>query len=298
MTSRAEVLERFDRLNVWRRGGQRAPHKPLLVLYGLGRWQRGDRADLPFREAERDLTDLLMEFGPPRQSHHPEYPFWRLQNDRVWKVRAAGTLHARQSNTDPTKRSLLATDARGNFADDVQGAFRSDPALATEIAVRLLEHHFPESLHQDILAAVGLYLDVVSSQKRKRDPQFRKRVLVAYEYACAVCGFDVRLGAVSVALDAAHVRWHQAGGPDEESNGLALCVLHHKLFDLGAFTLNDGRVLLVSNQTHGTRGFQDALLRHHGIPVRPPQRPEWKPAAAHLDWHRREVFKGEARHLG
>src|SRR5262245_50527103 len=81
MTSRAEVLERFDRLNVWKRGGQRAPHKPLLVLYALGQWQRGDRADLPFREVDRDLTDLLKEFGPPRQAHHPEYPFWRLQRD-------------------------------------------------------------------------------------------------------------------------------------------------------------------------------------------------------------------------
>src|SRR5436189_6378643 len=38
----------------------------------------------------------------------------------------------------------------------------------------------------------------------------------------------------------AHIRWHQAGGPDIENNGLALCVLHHKTFDLGAFTLSEG----------------------------------------------------------
>src|SRR5262245_53672563 len=35
------ILKRFDRLNVWSRGGQRAPHKPLLVLYALGRLSRG-----------------------------------------------------------------------------------------------------------------------------------------------------------------------------------------------------------------------------------------------------------------
>jgi putative restriction endonuclease len=28
---------------------------------------------------------------------------------------------------------------------------------------------------------------------RKRAPAFRKRILTAYEYRCAVCGFDVRL---------------------------------------------------------------------------------------------------------
>jgi putative restriction endonuclease len=121
-------------------------------------------------------------------------------------------------------------------------------------------------------------------------------VLTAYEYRCAVCGFDVRLGAVPVALDAAHIRWHQAGGPDEESNGLALCVLHHKLFDLGAFTLDAAHCLLVSDQAHGSAGFDEALLRHHGMAVRQAQRPVWRPRAEHLAWHGREVFKGQARH--
>jgi putative restriction endonuclease len=72
--SHQSVLGQFDRLNVWGRGGQRAPHKPLLVLYALGRWARGERDDIPFREVDRDLTPLLKEFGPPRQSHHPGTP--------------------------------------------------------------------------------------------------------------------------------------------------------------------------------------------------------------------------------
>ena len=160
------------------------------------------------------------------------------------------------------------------------------------IAVQILERHFPESLHQDILNAVGLTLETA---KKKRDPAFRQRVLKAYEYRCAVCGFDVRLGSVSIALDAAHIRWHQAGGPDTESNGLALCVLHHKTFDLGVFTLTDG-VLVVSDQTNGTAGFVETLLAYHGRPIRPPQHPGWRPEPKHVEWHGREVFKGEARH--
>jgi hypothetical protein len=48
---------------------------------------------------------------------------------------------------------------------------------------------------------------------------------------------------------------------------------------------------------HGTAGFEEALLRHHGKRARPPQRPEWGPAPAFLGWHGREVFKGAARHL-
>jgi putative restriction endonuclease len=166
--------------------------------------------------------------------------------------------------------------------------------LSPAIAQRLLEQHFPESLHQDILEAVGLTLET-GSRTRRRDPSFRERVLKAYEFRCAVCGFDVRLGSVSIALDAAHIRWHQAGGPDVEQNGLALCVLHHKTFDLGAFTLREG-VVLVSDRAHGTAGFQEWLMAFHGRPVRDPQRPDWRPGLGHLEWHSREVFKGEARH--
>ena len=129
---------------------------------------------------------------------------------------------------------------------------------------------------------------------------FRWRVLTTYEYRCAVCSFDVRLGTNPVALDAAHIRWRQADGPDEERNGLALCVLHHKTFDLGAFTVEPrgpGDVLLVSDQAHGSAGMQEGLLRVHGQVIRPPQRPEHRPRAEYLAWHRAEVFKGEPRHL-
>jgi putative restriction endonuclease len=294
--SHEAALEQFRRLNVWRRGDQRAPHKPLLVLYALARWCRGDRDDIPFRDVDRDLTPLLQDFGPPRQSYHPEYPFWRLQNDGVWVVHADGSMSPRRSNSDPPKGELLAHHAAGGFSEVVKAALRARPANVPEIATGLLANHFPESIHQDILDAVGLDLLGGPAAGRKRDPQFRQRVLTAYEYRCAVCGFDVRLGTVPIALDAAHIRWHQAGGPDTEANGLALYVLHHKTFDLGVFTVSREGALLVSDHAHGTTGFHEALLGHHGKRLRPPQRPEWAPDTAFLAWHGHEVFKGRARH--
>jgi putative restriction endonuclease len=287
------ILTRFDELNTWRQGDQRAPHKPLLVLYALGRWQKG-KAEVGYAEAEPELTALLREFGPPRKSDHPEQPFWRLQRDGVWSVHAPADLPLKTGDDIPRVTALRSHDVRAGFSPDVQAALTADPALVGKIAVQILERHFPESLHQDILNAVGLTLETTT---KKRDPAFRQRVLKAYEYHCAVCGFDVRLGSVSIALDAAHIRWHQAGGPDTENNGLALCVLHHKTFDLGAFTLTDG-VLVVSDQANGTAGFAETLMAYHGRPIRPPQRPDWGPEPKHVEWHGREVFKGEARHRG
>src|SRR5438132_355676 len=115
---RADILRLFQALTTWGSGDQRAPHKPLLILYALGCWERG-QVQIPFTEVNVSLTELLKEFGPPRKAHHPEYPFWRLQNDGVWKVTASVPIHL-GADGSPTKRELLRCDARGEFSEDVQ----------------------------------------------------------------------------------------------------------------------------------------------------------------------------------
>src|ERR1700756_2087553 len=110
MTSES-ILKRFDDLCIWKQGDQRAPHKPLLVLYALGRGQRGE-AEVPFRQAEPDLTALLREFGPPRKSDHPEQPFWRLQRDGIWTVRAPSGLPRKTGDSIPRVTALRSPEVR------------------------------------------------------------------------------------------------------------------------------------------------------------------------------------------
>jgi putative restriction endonuclease len=292
--TREEIERQFGQLQVWRRGDERAPHKPLLILFALGQLLRG-RTEVTFAEVDERLGQLLREFGPPRQSVHPEYPFWRLQTDGVWEVRASGPMRVREGQTDAKKSELLARDARGAFIPEIVAEVRTDPAFALTLAHAVLDASFPPSLHDDLLAATGLD-GYVGTVRRRRDASFRGAVLTAYEQRCAVCGLDVRLAGAQLALDAAHIKWHQAGGPDEVRNGLALCVLHHKLFDRGAFTVTVQRVVELSQHLHGTAGF-DVLLRHHGQAIRLPQRPDWLPGPEYLEWHRSQVFRGPPRYL-
>lgn len=129
------------------------------------------------------------------------------------------------------------------------------------------------------------------AQSRRRDPAFRERVLRAYEYRCCVCGFDLRIGTVSAGLEAAHIQWHHTGGPDIEPNGLALCALHHKLFDLGAFTVEpaEHRVVFSQHAIASDRGREGAL-RHHGQRLLAPQQANMRPAPAFLAWNVKDVF--------
>jgi len=288
-----EFLQRIDSLKFWRRGEKRAPHKPLLLLLALGEFQRGNDS-ISFADCKDRLTDLLREFGPNCPRYHPEYPFWHLQSDKICNAHLASSRKYWRDGSSPSAKALLDAQTAGGFPEPLVHVLRASPHLIAEAAQRLLERHFPETLHPDILAAVGLEIGRQSSSRKARDPRFRERILVAYQYACAVCDLDIRIGNTTVGLEAAHIQWHQAGGPDIEPNGLALCTLHHKLFDLGAFTL-ENRHMLVSEHAHGGRQFEESLLRYHGRPIKSPIRDEHAPAHRYSDWHSREVFKPASR---
>lgn len=286
-------LKRVDSIATWKRRGSRAPHKPLLMLFALGRLYRGIK-ETPFERCRRDLTDLLIQFGPARGSHHPEYPFWWLQTDGLWVVDHHGPLRRRAGNKEPTPAALIAAKAVGKFPDEVQELLRQQPGLISLAADRLLAQHFPASLHGEVRAAVGLTDSSGSRAESRRVTGFRNLVLLSYRYSCAVCGLSLRLDNRTIGLDAAHIKWRQANGPDVAENGLALCSMHHKLFDLGAFTVsNDCRVLVserVSGEQNGNH-FHHLLLSHHGRPLKQPLRREQRPHAAFVAWHRKEVFR-------
>lgn len=193
---------------------------------------------------------------------------------------------------EPLLSELRAFNARGAFPSSVLGSLLAAPAAIAEVAQRLLDENFPSTLHQDILDAVGLSLEALqSSGARRRDPKFREAVLVAYQFRCAMCGLDMRIGSVTVGLEAAHIKWHQANGPDSVDNGFAFCTLHHKLFDLGAFTVGADHRVLVSEQVNGSRSVEEALFRYHGGAMTVPRRSEQLPRPEYLEWHLREVFK-------
>jgi len=296
VTVEKDLKHLFSNITVWKKGAQRAPHKPLLTLYALGKNLRREGRLIPFCEIDRDLRKLLEEFGPTRKSYHTEYPFWRLRNDRLWELTNAENVETRKGNTDAKKSELLKHDVHGGFPEEIYQRLSQDRRLFSDIVSQLLSANFPDSIHEDILQAVGIDLADDQPAVSKRDPRFRDHVLRAYEYRCAVCGFNVRIGNSLVGLEAAHIKWHQAGGPDIETNGIALCALHHKLFDRGAFTVSQDMKVQVSENANGTTGFKEWLLDFHNKPLNPPQAKTYFPIPQYLHWHVREVFKGPARY--
>lgn len=98
------------------------PHKPLLLLLALAALARGEEACLERYEGK--LIELLREYGPSSKSFHPEYPFWRLQNDGLWLA-----LCHRRSNSDPPKSQLRSSGAIGRFPDEIRVPLLQNPSL-------------------------------------------------------------------------------------------------------------------------------------------------------------------------
>lgn len=300
MVAGTDWLGRVAAIRAWRRGGERAPHKPLLLLYALGRLQRlGVNSPVAFSDAEGPLRALLGEFGPPRATS-PGYPFHHLATDGLWVVRPP------QGSPSPgTNLGRLRAGAEGRLEDSFAAALSSDPALLVTVARYLLEANFPSTLHADIAASVGLDLTMTASptapvvdqvSRRRRDPRFREDVLLAYESRCAMCGWDGSLGGDAVGVEAAHIRWFTIDGPDELANGVCLCALHHKLLDTGAIGLTPDLTIAVSLRFVG-HGSEARRLVYDLIdrPLDAPQTGLPGPAVHHVAWHAAQVFRGPAR---
>lgn len=292
-------IKRVSTLRQWTSNGLRAPHKPLLMLYALGRFQQCQDQALRYSDIEQDMRELLQDYGPAHRTS-PAYPFHHLTGDGVWVVRT----DRGDGSPGTGVRALRESGAAGRLAPELRAALAEDPMLLGRLAHTLLEVHFPPSLHADITADVGLDLDSVdgairshgTAGERRRTAELRRLVLVAYECRCAFCGFDGSIGRMPVGLDAAHVRWRAFQGADELANALCLCSLHHKLFDRGVLGLDVDRRITVSQEFVG----RSTAARAHvlGLVGRTLRGPQHGSAPVDLDnvaWHTAQVFRGEAR---
>ena len=273
-------------------GGGRSPYKPLLILWVLGQLRAGKENQFLYEEVESSVTQLIDEFSPASTtSYRAHLPFFHLEKE-LWELSGEGKLEA--------KRNVLRSQkAVGRLRPEIVDLLKSEEGLIEEVARFLVESQFTDSYLEPIFNAVGLDAGValvgsygVSIDQKKRDPKFRNAVLIAWRKQCAMCGFDGELSSSSVGLEAAHVKWFSQGGPDDLDNGLALCELHHALFDLGVLGISQSHRIQVADAFVGKSDASKRLVYdlHDRELLEPaPNRP--MPSLDFIDWHSREVFK-------
>ncbi|WP_207392608.1 HNH endonuclease [Aeromicrobium sp. IC_218] len=115
------------------------------------------------------------------------------------------------------------------------------------------------------------------TRERLHQPEFRGRVLRAYETRCAVC--VLRHGRL---LDAAHiVADHEVTGTPITANGLALCKLHHAAYDSDLLGISPDYQVHINSalleETDGPmlrHGLQEMDGRELHVPHRASEKPD------------------------
>jgi putative restriction endonuclease len=295
-----ELMQRLSGLRRAQIGEQRAPHKPLLLLWLFGRFATTGSTLATYAEAADPVSQLINDFGPPVKSPALErqraaMPFVHLERD-LWELRDGEGIDI-GPDAPERGRWLLDHAAVGELRPEVTILLADSTTLAAATRL-LLDQHFTPLLSDMICSAVNLDLAVLeapqvsrTSVRRPRTAGFAEEVLRAYAYRCAMCGFDGRLGRNPVAIEAAHVRWHSQNGPDELANAVALCSLHHALFDCGVLGLSTDLRVTVSPlyvATSQAGSAVDALAGQPLLDVRPGQ-----PSVdvIYVNWHAVQVFK-------
>nr|WP_305819661.1 hypothetical protein [Photobacterium leiognathi] len=156
------LLEKIQSISQWRRGDERAPHKPLMLLFALSEYKKGHERLFHYaQEVDEPVKALLLQYGPDRSSYKPHYPFWRLANevDSFWEIEN-GEKCQLSSSGDPRKKDLIAYDVKAGFDVASYQTLLSNPSLIDEIASNLIQDNFPESLQEELLVRFGFVLDL------------------------------------------------------------------------------------------------------------------------------------------
>lgn len=285
-----QVLAQFDTLRQYRIGDKRAPHKPLLILYALGQFEQTGSSALDWADAALPLGRLMKKFSvshntPPQVA---AYPFTRLRNDGLWLL---------STDVEMDRVGQLNTvNPTGRFPDDIEAALHRNPDLLPRLAGKLASREFEGPLYDDALLEVGLDPEYIAApppppDKKTRSNKWKQDILLAWDQACAFCSYDGRLVDAPIGIDAAHIHWFNHGGDDAPDNGMALCSLHHRLFDYGAIGLTPDLTVTVSEEFQSVTATGRAVRALHGttLTIQPGVTP---PAEKNIHWHRTQVFHG------
>ena len=196
----------------------------------------------------------------------------------------------------PASRNVLSSGASVRWLEEDEGRLILELGHAGQLG---LSEYEVTPASEDVLVAERTRRVV---EAVARDARFRRQVMSAYEFKCAVTGLTVGSipeGRATRLLDAAHIRPVSANGSDAIGNGLSLTPTVHRLFDEGLLSARwAGSTLelvrspnledeMIESPERGTTIRLDA-----GTPLLLPKDRSMWPSIEQVRYHQRQIFKG------
>ncbi len=294
MATADQWLARLTRLHVHRGRDGPAPHKPLLLLVLM---DLADEGKLP--QSTLPLTpELAFRFATywaivaHRRHQRPDVrlPFHHLGYDGLWS--AVQTDGAPSPSPAQTRYAVLT--------DDFQAAMRQ-ASWRSKARRILIATYFERAERVALYTATGIpvptddeilqdqsFRAVEEAKKQGREARFRLKVVVAYQYSCALTGLRLTTITAGSVVEAAHIHQFANSRNNEPQNGIALCRNAHWSFDQGLWAVTDDyRVIVGIDRFDESSPDGKALASYHGQKLRLPPDPRAHPNPIHLAWHRK-----------
>lgn len=307
---------RTDKVGWDERTNFRAPHKPLLLLSILDLFAEG-AVSTNLIELTPDLSELFTLYWsrifPPHTGKRGNIamPFWHLQRDEFWRLlprpgqeavlAGSSKIHSSSrinelsfgAQLDEELYNLLQVEkARNHLRMALITHYFNKPVqeeLLAQTAVNVAAFHYSEQLLSDAHQAIHIQQQEITPVVR--DQGFRRAIVKAYDYRCAICGLRILTADGHTVVAAAHIIPWSVSQNDDPRNGLALCHLCHWTFDEGLVTFTDRYRVKASPQLTAFPNSPGHLLAYSGHNLLGPDDKYLWPFIESIRWHRKERFR-------
>ena len=150
-----ELVRRVGALDPRPQQGKIPLHRPLLLLWLLGRVAQGLPRLTSWSEASAAFEKLDASFGNGADPHGAVPPFWVLHKDLLWEIDSPERLTLTSGGRRPTRGSLDLVNPTAGLSPADYGILQGNPDLLAQLAALLLVKFF-NPVPVNLLAATGL----------------------------------------------------------------------------------------------------------------------------------------------
>lgn len=313
-------VKAFSKLRVDRTHGIPAPHKPILLLSIL---QSVLNKIINSRNVylTPELVSLFKHnWSVLVKSNHDcriSYPFYHLKTSGFWKliphsefdqIDAIGSAVKSFSKLNNAIECAvlsqdlfeLMLDSESNLVlqrrilDSYFSGLRFDFKEIQKLYLLELSHLEDKILHESATEYKREILNLIEEKNEEelflRGSLFKREIPKIYNNTCCISGMRIDSTHNISMIDACHIIPFSVSYDDTISNGIALSPNLHRAFDRGLITINEYFKVEVSTSfVESSSLYSIKNLAEKSINL--PERIDYYPLIANLQWHRENIFK-------
>ena len=308
-----KYINEFRNLRIDRAHGN-APHQPVLLLTIIEMIEQ-EQIEINKIPPSPHLVEKFLKYWNciTNRKPNPALPFFHLKSRSFWhhhpnpgyekalevvsQIKTFSQLRKMISHASldeelftlliqPLEREILRKTLIDKYflglTNEIQSVISEEQQISgfSKELLDFVQHDFSTELEEPI-----------ESEKKIREPGFRRTIMRIYDYTCAVCKLQIlTLNGESV-TEAAHIIPFNKSNNDDVRNGISLCKLHHWAFDKYLISVDESYNVIVSDQMTERGPSEWKLTALRGNEILSPNCKELYPAQEALLWHREEVFR-------